>query len=108
MDIDETGIRSILSKANTVPNSVTLLKNSDGILISSSNNLKKDTELYQSLLPPDKALNDCNVVTEINNHYIISQHLASSNWDMVTIIPFHDFISESKCLDKNYCIYLWQ
>ena len=106
VDVEESIIRSILAKANTVKNSVTYLQNQEGLLVSASDNeLAAKMRLIPTNTSPASLERDA-AFTKNNENYYLSKQVAGSDWTMITVIPFDEILSQSTKLRNELILIL--
>ena len=101
VDVEESIIRNILTKANTVKNSVTYLQNEEGLIVSAS-----DNELLMKIGLMNSANSSFPIAkgttfTESHSNYYLSNQIEGSDWTMVTVIPFKEILSQSTKLQNE-------
>lgn len=106
VDVEESIIRNILLKANTVKNSVTYLQNEEGLIVSASDNeLLAKIGLIHSATPPSSLERETKFTKNQENYYLSNQ-IEGSDWTMITVIPFNEILSQSTKLRNELILIL--
>lgn len=89
-------IEDIIDKINSVPNSISYIINSNGIIICSSNNSASSKYIKNLNKIQDYAINNNFTPTSYNSEtiYIKSSLIDKTDWYLVTILPESSIIAE--------------
>ncbi|CAM4510648.1 two-component system sensor histidine kinase YesM [Paenibacillus endophyticus] len=109
IDMDERNLKEIVSRANTVKNSLTYLQGSDGLVLIAS-----DDKLMQEYLPtegstPSLFRNANGSETQIVNGKrleFLQRPISQTDLTMVTVIPHHEIVSRSSRLQNELLVSL--
>lgn len=98
LSIQESNIHDIIAKANITREGVVYLQNSDGLIISCSNmeklkQLNRNYNITEKL--EGKNLHLETVAINNNNFSVITKAVKNTDWNMVTVIPFSEILSQS-------------
>ena len=94
----ESSVKDIIKKANTTPNGIVYLQNSNGDFISCSdwNYLKKlgiQTELRKSL--PEEDITWQSIMVSKCRYAITAKSVANTDWTMIIAIPYKGIFAQS-------------
>ncbi|WP_171642256.1 cache domain-containing sensor histidine kinase [Paenibacillus phytorum] len=109
LDMDEQMLKEIVSRANTVKNSLTYLQSSDGLVLIASDDalLKQHLPSEGSVSPVFQNTNSSN--TQIMNGKRLEFHqmqIPQTDLTMVTVIPHQEIVSKSTRLQQELLVSL--
>lgn len=96
IDIQKSVLQSILGKANVVKNSVTYLRDAQGRIILSSH---AQADIAANYALPGSG--DQVYAFETDDKYYLYHPIPSSQWAMVTEIPLHEIVEQSRELRND-------
>ena len=106
ISILEEDIKGIISKANITRDGIVYIQNSKGVLISCSSeekleNLQIAGSINNEFKDSDSQWNTVTIAK--NNFYVNSRDIASTDWKLLTVIPYSEILSQSNKI-KNLMI----